>query len=62
MADLDATRQSWNHATRNHNAHKGDQAAFLRAGGDTLFDEERELLGPLAGRRLVHLQCNAGQD
>jgi SAM-dependent methyltransferase len=27
-----------------------------------LFDEEVELLGPLAGRRLAHLQCNAGQD
>jgi SAM-dependent methyltransferase len=62
MHDFDATRRSWNVATRNHNAHKGDQAAFLRSGGDTLFDEELSILGPLAGRRLVHLQCNAGQD
>ncbi len=62
MHDLDATRRSWNHATRNHNAHKGDQAAFLRRGGETLFDEESELLGRLDGLRLVHLQCNAGQD
>lgn len=66
MADLphdyDATRRSWNIATRNHNAHKGDQAARLRSGDDTLFPEELELLGPLAGQRLVHLQCNAGQD
>lgn len=59
---IDRTRESWDQATRNHNAHKGDQAAFLRAGGDTLFDEELALLGPLSGRRLVHLQCNAGQD
>ncbi len=56
------TRESWNHATRNHNAHKGDQAAFLRNGGDTLFDEEFQLLGDLQGRTLLHLQCNAGQD
>ncbi len=28
----------------------------------TLFAEELELLGPLTDRRLVHLQCNAGQD
>jgi len=56
------TRQSWNIATRHHNAHKGDQAAFLRAGGEVLFDEELELLGGLAGKRLVHLQCNSGQD
>jgi SAM-dependent methyltransferase len=58
----DATRRSWNIATRNHNAHKGDQAAFLRGGGELLFPEEIELLGPLAGVHLAHLQCNAGQD
>lgn len=56
------TKQSWNRATRNHNSHKGDQAALLRGGADTLFPEELELLGELSGRRLVHLQCNAGQD
>ncbi|GIW13662.1 MAG: hypothetical protein KatS3mg062_1101 [Tepidiforma sp.] len=55
-------RRSWNEATRAHNSHKGDQAAFFRSGGSTLFPEELELLGELAGRRLVHLQCNAGQD
>jgi SAM-dependent methyltransferase len=60
--DYDATRRSWNVATRNHNTHKGDQAAFLRAGGEFLFPEELDLLGPLSGARLVHLQCNAGQD
>lgn len=58
----DTTRASWNAATKNHNAHKGDQAAFLRAGGDTLFPEELALLGELSGVDLVHLQCNAGQD
>jgi SAM-dependent methyltransferase len=56
------TQKSWNQATRNHNRHKGDQAAFLRGGGETLFPEELELLGELAGKSLVHLQCNAGQD
>ncbi|MEJ5222192.1 MAG: hypothetical protein WHT63_09315 [Tepidiforma sp.] len=53
-------RRSWNEATRAHNSHKGDQAAFFRAGGSTLFPEELDLLGPLEGKRLVHLQCNAG--
>jgi SAM-dependent methyltransferase len=62
MHDYDATRRSWDVATRNHNAHKGDQAAFLRAGGEVLFPEELDLLGDLAGRRVAHLQCNAGQD
>lgn len=60
--DADSTRRSWNIATRNHNAHKGDQAAFFRDGGDVLFPEEVELLGDLRDRDLVHLQCNAGQD
>lgn len=55
-------RLSWNAATAAHNSHKGDQAAFFRAGGDTLFPEELELLGELEGLELLHLQCNAGQD
>lgn len=55
-------RRSWNAATEAHNSHKRDQARFLREGGSTLFPEELELLGDIAGRSLVHLQCNAGQD
>jgi SAM-dependent methyltransferase len=55
-------RRSWNAATRAHNSHKRDQAAFLRSGGSTLFPEELELVGELSGRSLVHLCCNAGQD
>jgi len=57
-----ANQRSWNVATANHNRHKGDQAAWLRNGGNTLFPEELELLGDPRGRDLVHLQCNAGQD
>lgn len=55
-------RLSWNAATRAHNSHKGDQAAFFRSGGSTLFEEERRLLGDIAGKTLLHLQCNCGQD
>lgn len=58
----EANRASWNAATAAHNSHKGDQARYLREGGCTLFPDELALLGDLAGRRLVHLQCNAGQD
>ena len=57
-----ANRASWNAATRAHNARKRDQAAWLRDGGELLFPEELELLGPLAGQRVLHLQCNGGQD
>ena len=58
----EANRRSWNEATRAHNSHKGDQAAFFRAGGSTLYPEELEMLGDIAGRSLAHLQCNSGQD
>ncbi len=58
----ETNRLAWNAATQAHNSHKGDQARFLREGGSTLFPEEVELLGDLAGASLVHLQCNAGQD
>lgn len=55
-------RRSWNEGVKAHNSHKGDQAAFFRAGGNTLFPEERSLLGDIAGQTLLHLQCNCGQD
>lgn len=55
-------RKSWNEATKAHNSHKVDQIAFLRQGGSTLFPEEIGLLGSIQGKKLVHLQCNSGQD
>jgi SAM-dependent methyltransferase len=55
-------RLSWNEATKAHNSHKRDQAKFLREGGTTLHAQEIELLGDLRGKRLLHLQCNSGQD
>src|SRR5215471_19282234 len=55
-------RLSWDAATVAHNSHKGDQAAFLRNGGSTLYPEEIEVLGDVRGLSVVHLQCNAGQD
>jgi SAM-dependent methyltransferase len=58
----EVNRRAWNEATRAHNSHKVDQARFFRQGGSTLYPEELALLGDVAGRRLLHLQCNAGQD
>lgn len=55
-------RRSWNEATLAHQRHREHEAAFLRAGGSTLFPEEVELLGDVRGCDLVHLQCNAGRD
>lgn len=61
-ATHEQNRRSWNAVTPAHNSHKHDQAGFLRGGGSTLFPEELELLGDVAGKRLLHLQCNCGQD
>ncbi len=61
-AHHELNRLSWNEGTKAHNSHKGDQAAFFRAGGNTLFPEEQNLLGNIAGKTLLHLQCNSGQD
>ncbi len=58
----ETNRLSWNEGVKAHNSHKGEQASFFRAGGDTLFQEERQLLGDIAGKPLLHLQCNCGQD
>lgn len=58
----EGNRQSWNAATVAHNSHKRDQAGFFRGGGNTLFPEEIALLGDIRDARLLHLQCNAGQD
>jgi SAM-dependent methyltransferase len=55
-------RLSWNAVVGAHESHRGDLVGFLRAGGTTLFPEELELLGDLAGKTLAHLQCNAGGD
>lgn len=55
-------RLSWNAVVGAHDSHRGDLAGFLRQGGSTLFPEEQRLLGDLAGRSLLHLQCNSGGD
>ncbi len=55
-------RRSWNAVVPAHASHRPGLAAFLRDGGLTLFPEERELLGEVAGLPLLHLMCNSGQD
>lgn len=55
-------RRSWEAVVPVHHSHHADLGAFLRAGGLTLFPEERALLGEVAGRSLAHLMCNTGQD
>lgn len=45
-----------------HDSHRGDLVGFFREGGNTIFPEDRELLGGLEGKKLAHLQCNSGGD
>ena len=62
MENRDTIRRSWNAATDAHQSHHANLPRFLREGGSTLFPEEQALLGDVAGARLAHLQCNAGED
>jgi SAM-dependent methyltransferase len=55
-------RVSWNAVVSAHDSHRGDLSRYFSEGGNTLFQEERDLLGDLEGRSLVHLQCNTGGD
>jgi len=55
-------RLSWNAVVAAHASHRGERARFLLGGGSTLFPEEISLLGHLAGKTLLHLQCNSGGD
>ncbi|WP_119066631.1 glycosyltransferase [Rubrobacter indicoceani] len=55
-------RRSWNAVVAAHESHRTGLAEYLGRGGTTLFPEERELLGEVGGKRLVHLQCNTGSD
>ena len=61
-ARREQNRLSWNAVAPAHQSHRPTVAAFLRAGGLTLFPEERALLGELRDQRLLHLLCNAGHD
>jgi SAM-dependent methyltransferase len=55
-------RRAWDRMTPVHNAHKVDQAGYLRGGGSTLYPDELALLGDVAGLDVLHLCCNGGPD
>jgi SAM-dependent methyltransferase len=58
-----ANRAIWNAWTTHFatSAHHTD-AALVRAGGSSLRSIEREEVGAVPGRTLLHLQCNLGAD
>lgn len=62
MDYLEINRQSWNERARLHvNSDFYDPAAF-KAGKSSLNPIELQLLPPLSGKKVLHLQCHFGQD
>lgn len=61
-ASFALNRALWNERTKHHIGSKFyDVEAFL-AGKNSLGGKELELLGDVAGKKLLHLQCHFGQD
>lgn len=61
-ASFELNRTLWNERTKHHVGSKFyDVEAFL-AGKNSLSGKELELLGDVAGKKLLHLQCHFGQD
>jgi 2-polyprenyl-3-methyl-5-hydroxy-6-metoxy-1,4-benzoquinol methylase len=62
MNYLKINQKAWNDKTEVHlNADFYEHANFL-AGKNTLKAPELEVLGDVAGKRILHLQCHFGQD
>jgi len=62
MNYLQINQKAWNDKTEVHlNADFYEHATFL-AGKNTLKAPELEVLGDVAGKRILHLQCHFGQD
>lgn len=60
---LESNRALWNTMTLSQlDSDHHQNVATFRAGGLTLRSIEREALGNVRGRSLLHLQCNMGSD
>jgi SAM-dependent methyltransferase len=59
---LEANRRRWDELTPIHARSAFYDLEGLRAGGLTLMPLEREELGDVAGKSLLHLQCHFGLD
>lgn len=61
-ADFEVNRKAWNTRTELHLSSAFYDVEGFVAGRDPLTALELELLGPLAGLEVLHLQCHFGQD
>ncbi len=59
---LETNRINWNEKTSVHAASNFYDVAGFKAGQITLKDIEREEVGPVSGKTLLHLQCHFGLD
>jgi len=66
MSDFDqlieANRANWNDRTRLHRRSAYYDLPGFLAGASSLFPLEQTEVGPVAGKRLLHLQCHMGLD
>lgn len=58
------TGAAWDETAAIYERDEAEQIRFLRAGGNTLLDPERRILGDLSPwcHRAIHLQCAGGSD
>ena len=61
-ADFEINRKAWNTRTKLHLASTFYDVEGFVAGRGSLTDLELELLGPISGKEVLHLQCHFGQD
>lgn len=61
-AQRDANKAYWNERIDTHVRSEHYDAQAFRAGGLSLMPLEREEVGPVAGKKLLHLQCHFGLD
>ncbi len=59
---IETNRTSWNERTPIHAASAFYDVDGFKAGQITLKDIEREEVGPVSGKTLLHLQCHFGLD
>ncbi|MEA2639139.1 MAG: hypothetical protein QOF51_533 [Chloroflexota bacterium] len=59
---LEANRARWDELVSVHAGSAFYDVASFKAGGIKLHDLEREELGDVAGKSLLHLQCHFGMD
>lgn len=55
-------RALWNARTKHHIGSKFYDVESFLAGSNSLSAKELELLGDVAGKKVLHLQCHFGQD